>query len=612
MLDTHTGERQILSALCVFENKKKTVMFQRLRLASVALGELFSGEAQFSVPAFQRPFDWGPDEVLHLLDDVSRAAGIETPEQADPDYFLGTVLLLSDDGDALPGAGRAGNAPVAYQIIDGQQRLTTLTVLFSILRDLSDRSKEKSHALSSLIELPQSADSTLSASRNYRVRLNGSDRDLLARFVQRPGSTLLEPDDAPADACIATSKLLAAREALVSTLIQLSSEQRDQLARFLTGKCHVVVTLSRDIERAHRVFTVLNERGKPLRRNDIVKVEVLGGLSADEGDYVRQNWEAAERQLGDEFETFFSHVKVMHGRRRTSVVSGLRSLISEVGGSRAFVDELLTPYARAFARIQSCRTAPATEENELSLHLFYLGRLRGQEWYPAALMALKCYEGDPETALRLIRGIDRVAHMSRILSQGSGRRITRFSRVVQAIMSGEAKDEAAEVFAFGREEIRNAKFHLRSLHRRNPPICKLLLMRINDHIAGEVSLLDPKGLSVEHVLPNRTPAASGWRQLFPEPEVREAVTQCLGNFTLIPEKLNDRLRNLDFAEKQLQIIEHYGAEPMLAIVADVAVAPVWDLKTVTEREKVFLMALGDIIGLDVSDAALSPLRDAAE
>ncbi len=596
----------------VDENKKKTVMFQRLRLASVSLGELFSGGARFSVPAFQRSFDWGPDEALQLLDDVSRAAGIEAPDQADPDYFLGTVLLLTEDGDALPGPGEAVDTPMNYQIIDGQQRLTTSTVLFSILRDLNDQSKGQAGSLSALIELPASVDGAARASRSYRIVLNGADRDLLRRFVQRPGGTLLEPDDVPSEVCVSSSKLLAVREALISTLMQLSFEQRDQLAQFLSEKCHVVVTLSHDIERAHRVFTILNERGKPLRRNDIVKVEVLGGLAAEDADYVHRNWEVAEQLLGEEFETFFSHVKAMHGRRRASVVAGLRSLIVEVGGPRAFVDDLLIPYARAFARIRDCWNAPAVEEDELSLHLFHLGRLRGQEWYPAALAALKRYENEPHTALRLIRGIDRLAHMSRILCQGSGRRTTRFGRVVQAILNGEATDEAADVFAFGREEIRNAKFHLRNLHRRNPPVCKLLLMRINDHLSGGVSLLDPKELSVEHVLPNRPSATSGWRELFPEPEVREAVTQCLGNYTLIPDQLNDRMRNRDFAEKQEQIAAYFGNGPMLAIVADVVAAPVWDFKTVAERERMFLEALGHIIGIDVRDVALGPMRDAAE
>lgn len=594
-------------------------MFQRLRLASVAMAELFSGGAHFSVPAFQRPFDWGPDEALQLLDDVSRAAGIETSDHADPDYFLGTVLLLTEDGDVLPGPGGSDATHINYQIIDGQQRLTTTTVLFSILRDLNSREKASARNLSNFVELLTASRITRKSlwgsrrqSRDFRLRLNGVDREVMRRYVQEPGSTLLEPDDVAGDVCITTSKLLAVREALMSMLMQLSSEQRDHLAEYLAEKCHVVVTLSRDIERAHRVFTVLNERGKPLRRNDIIKVEVLGGLAAEDSDYVSRNWEIIEQQLGDEFEIFFSHLKATCGRRRNSVVSGLRNLIVESGGPRTFVDELLVPYARAFARIQSCRNAPAIAGDELSLRLFYLGRLRGHEWYPAALATLKSYENEPETALRLMRGIDHLAHVSRILCHGSGRRASRYTRVVQAIQSGEAKDETADVFALGREEIRNAKFHLRNLHRRNPPVCKLLLMRINDHLSGEVMLLDPKDLSVEHVLPNRPSATSGWRDLFPDPGIREAATQCFGNYTLLPDKLNDRMRNRDFAEKQQQIVGYFDDQPMLEIVADVVAAREWDLKTVAAREVRYLNALGEIIGLDVSDAALATVKDAAE
>jgi hypothetical protein len=287
-------------------------------------------------------------------------------------------------------------------------------------------------------------------------------------------------------------------------------------------------------------------------------------------------------------------------------------MISEAGGGRAFVDELFNPYTRVFQQIQASQTAPAAHSDPLALHLYYLGRLSGQEWYPAALSTLKVYGDSPETTLSLIRGIDRVAHVTRILCHGSGRRATRFGRIVKAILAGEARDETAEVFSFTRDEMRNAKFHLRNLHRRNPPVCKLLLMRINDHIAGSVTLADPKDLSVEHILPNRPAAVSEWRQLFPEPEVREAVTQCLGNYTLLPETLNDRMRNREFSEKQKQIGAHFGGERVTVIVADVIDAVTWDYETVVAREQKFLAVLGGILGIDVRDAGLGSDRNAAE
>lgn len=593
-------------------------MFQRLRLGSLALGELFSAGAAFSVPAFQRPYDWGSDEALQLLDDVSRAAGIDAPEQADPDYFLGTVLLLTKEGSPLPGADAAQHGIVEYQIIDGQQRLTTLTILFAILRDLqgsgpSVGSEGNPSTLTSLMRLPAPQSEGTSRIRHaYRIVLNGADRRLLREYVQRTGSTLIEPEEDAEDACMASTKLLSVREALMANVSQLTKEQREHLATFLTERCHVVVTLSHDLERAHRLFTVLNERGKPLRRNDIVKVEVLGGLDPEDGAHVRRGWEVAEQTLGEDFEAFFGHLKVLHGRKRASVVTGLRSLINDLGGPRSFVDGVLTPYSKVFAQIQACRSAPAVPDDELTLLLYYLGRLRGHEWYPAALAALKVCDSDRASALGLVRGIDRLAHVTRILCHGSGRRSTRFNKVVQAIISGQARDETADVFQFTRDEVRNARFHLRNLYRRNPPVCKLLLMRINDRLSGAVTLEDPRHLSVEHVLPNRPAVNSDWREMYREPDVREAATHCLGNYSLLPDKLNDRLRNRSFAEKKAQIAEYFGNGPMLGVVADVVSAPVWDFATVAAREARFLDVLGEIIGIDVRDAGMGSAPHAAE
>ncbi len=589
----------------------------RLRVVSVSLGELFSGSAVYNAPAFQRPFDWGAEEALQLIDDVSRAAGIDAPELADPDYFLGTLLLLTDAANPPPGAAKSPKAArITYEIIDGQQRLTTLTMLFAILRDLEEEGRELANVLSYMIQLPEpSFRAAVIRVPNYRVTLNGADRNLFQRIVQRPGSTLLDDEAANREDAEAASKVSLVREVLLASLAQYSAAQREQLARFLIENCHVVVTLSEDIDRAHRLFTVLNDRGKPLRRNDIIKVEVLGGLTEADGEYARRSWEDAERWLGEGFETFFSHLKVLHGRRRNSVVTGLRSVINEAGGARPFIDEVLLPYASVYARIRSCRAGPAPVGDELSLHLHYLARLKGEEWGPPVMAALKTHADDPKTALALVRAIDRMAHIMRVLCMGSGRRTTRLNRATQAILSGAARDETAPEFAFTREEIRNAKFNMRILHRRNQPICKLLLMRINDRLQGSVSLVDPASLSVEHVLPNRPSANSGWRVLFSEPEVREAVTQCLGNLTLLPDKLNDQIRNRDFQEKREQIAAYFGEGEMMEIVRDVVMSKGWDFDTVSRRERRFLSALNEILGLDVGDVAIDgkgSAQDAAE
>ncbi len=74
-------------------------------------------DSYYYVPDYQRPFSWESEQIERLWDDVISAIG-----DSEKNYFLGPVILIkTEDG---------------YEIIDGQQRLTTLTILFCVLRDI--------------------------------------------------------------------------------------------------------------------------------------------------------------------------------------------------------------------------------------------------------------------------------------------------------------------------------------------------------------------------------------------------------------------------------------------------------------------------------------------
>ena len=98
--------------------------------------DLFSSPFHFSVPRYQRPYSWTTAEAGQLLDDVLAAAGIGgDPAAAEPDYFLGAILLLDGRGGDLPKARE--REPRMFEIVDGQQRLVTLAILAAVLRDLA-------------------------------------------------------------------------------------------------------------------------------------------------------------------------------------------------------------------------------------------------------------------------------------------------------------------------------------------------------------------------------------------------------------------------------------------------------------------------------------------
>src|SRR5690606_23648732 len=96
----------------------------------------FSTPFHFSVPCYQRPYSWRVDEAGQLLDDVLTAAGVDgSAAPAEPDYFLGAILLLDTAGGDLPKSRE--REPRRFEIVDGQQRLVTLAILAAVLRDLA-------------------------------------------------------------------------------------------------------------------------------------------------------------------------------------------------------------------------------------------------------------------------------------------------------------------------------------------------------------------------------------------------------------------------------------------------------------------------------------------
>ena len=85
------------------------------------LGRIFSDDYLFEIPDYQRPYAWTTEQSGELLDDLLTAVS----EDKDSSYFLGSIVLIKEPNDA-----RAA-------VVDGQQRLTTLTILFCVLRELT-------------------------------------------------------------------------------------------------------------------------------------------------------------------------------------------------------------------------------------------------------------------------------------------------------------------------------------------------------------------------------------------------------------------------------------------------------------------------------------------
>ena len=146
------------------------------------LRKVFSADFEFAIPDYQRPYSWGNEQALQLLDDLEASVDRDTE---DP-YFLGSVVLVKD-----------GASP-ASEVIDGQQRLTTLSIILGVLRDLTTDAESRSELVDFVLEPGKIMAGT---KPKPRLTLRKRDASFFEEFVQTEGRI--------GDLCAAQDKDLA-------------------------------------------------------------------------------------------------------------------------------------------------------------------------------------------------------------------------------------------------------------------------------------------------------------------------------------------------------------------------------------------------------------------
>ncbi len=169
------------------------------------LRELFSGDYRFRLPWFQRAYAWATEDVGLLLTHVSEAA---TNKPADTHYLLGTIVIANEPGDKWT------------DIVDGQQRIMTLTILFSVLRDLEFDPVRKAEIQSFI------------AGDTYRFVPQDGCADFFNRYVQAGSATTIEMEEDADDILGAQSNIMENREFLKEQFTEAKHHRRVSLATF--------------------------------------------------------------------------------------------------------------------------------------------------------------------------------------------------------------------------------------------------------------------------------------------------------------------------------------------------------------------------------------------
>lgn len=312
--------------------------------AEFPLLKIFSNDFNFNIPLYQRPYSWTTEQAGELLDDllsfIGSDAGVDIKDLSP--YFLGSIVLIK--AESIPDA----------EVVDGQQRLTTLTILLSALRHTIADGK-LAEALTGY--LYEEGDPLVGTNNRYRLTLRERDAEFFRKWVQDPqgigGLHKLDSGQLPDSQRNIRANALHILESLTTQ----SEEQRVRLARFVVKNCLLVVVSTPDLDSAYRIFSILNDRGLDLSHSDILKSEIIGRIPTAQQEAYTEKWEDAEEGLGrDPFAELFAHTRMIFRKQKAkeTILKEFRQhVIKAIDDSCKLIDDVLTPYAEALATIRT-------------------------------------------------------------------------------------------------------------------------------------------------------------------------------------------------------------------------------------------------------------------
>ena len=238
------------------------------------LSKIFSSDFEYHIPGYQRPYSWTKEETGLLFDDLYNFF----QEEKSDNYFLGSIVLIKEEQKRYA------------EVIDGQQRLTTLSILFSAMADAFGDSECKSDCKAYLCEKGKALEGI---EAKPRVFLRDADHPFFYKYIQNVQLDALVALD-PVTLDTEAKKHIRENCALLREKLKdifLDDKQRLEFTQFLLTRCYLVVVSTPSQESAFRIFTVMNSRGLDLLPTDIIKSTVIGNLPKEKQQEYTEKWE---------------------------------------------------------------------------------------------------------------------------------------------------------------------------------------------------------------------------------------------------------------------------------------------------------------------------------
>lgn len=510
------------------------------------IGTILRDGKPYLVPKFQRDYSWKNEQISLLWEDMFRSLSENYSS-----YFIGSMVINDSD-------------PSGYTVIDGQQRLTTFSILLCALRDIA-RERDSSALADRLGSDFLGKFEYATGETTPKLTLNQNNRQYYHDKIINNVSLEVLQADLKNRREHKSNRLIAEAYLFFYNKIQIELESGQLLSEFIQKIVSAIddviqiirITVKDDYD-AYMLFETLNDRGLALSVADLLKNYLFSKADDHRLEDVQDNWQEMSANL-DKIETkrFLRHLWLSkYGVVRDrdlyrSIKDKYKTKTSVLNFSKELRDSSDVYAALDDPQSQIWTMFPDRDRRKIEEYLDDLSLFGVNQYNPLLLSTL---EENPNIFLSVLKTVVTFAfRYSIILGSGTGNIERTFSDVaifVRNTRSCSARDVFNRISHLypGDMEFLDA-FADKVISRSN--MARYILRKINDQAEESSGLrVDKNGfaMTLEHILPQKF-SQEDWSDFCIDGDEPKEYVHRLGNMTILSSSLNRRASNGSFSEK---------------------------------------------------------------
>lgn len=559
-----------------------------LQAGETTLNKLLNTSRQFIVPIFQRNYSWQKSQYEQLWFDILRASKFKEKQN----HFIGSIVYI----DMGTPAGR----PQQLLLIDGQQRLTTISILLCAIKDYV----QKFNLETKLINLAKIKNQFLYNSDEidedrYKLLLNVQDKETYIKLIDNTIFTVNKP----------ATNIIKCYEFFYERIEDFIKQhgQIDEIYAGIFKLSLVSISLDKDSDNPQMIFESMNSTGKDLSQTDLLRNYLLMDLTPEKQTRLYKTyWKPMEELFGEDiykndvnkFDYFIRDFLTLksdtgHICKINNVYENFKRYYLDNNCEKFVVLKDLFTYAKYYA----CIDLLQEKDDELKLYWQEFKKLDSHVVYPFLLKLYDDYSCQiliKEDFKKILQVVISYLWRRAICEIPTNSLSKTFATLYQAVDKDDYVNSVIKAFVFKSSykrfpsdyEVRE-KLQTKDIYHFR--LRKYLLEALENYYHKEPIDLNTANYTIEHIMPQNIEHNLSWQQMLGEnwQEVHSLYLHTLGNLTITG--YNAEMSNKSFGEKVNG--ESGFKHSHLKLNESIVQCDVWNKKAIQRRTNI----LTDII-----------------